>query len=456
MFAISNKSPRGPIEVLLTDGHTRATLAVARSYARRGVSVIVLCPRPQSMAFYSRDVKHAVSSPEPASQPDAFLRLLLELIQKHEIRLAVPMTDKSLVLFERHRDDLEQHTRLAMARSQALRRVLNKRDNLELARELGVPCPRQFLLEDRRQIPEMIQALGFPIVIKRSSDPIELGAPQFKSKVLYAFNESELRLYIDQYCLNGERPLFQECATGKVHDLCCFAVRGELLAVHEYHAIRRSNGCAVLRKVVRPSPDLVEHTRNLLAALDWDGVAHVSFFIGENGQKWYMETNARFWASVEGSVYAGWDFPLWTYEYFINGRRPQPGPITLGSSTCWHTGDLLALLKFVAGKGEIPTPGTTPGKLRAAWQFLSGFRPGIHSDIFRWYDPLPAIVEFQPYFDRVIRVMQRDAWSYSKAMQIMFPLSSSSPNHIRPLNERGTGLEGKETGAPLNADAGAR
>ena len=154
MFASSDKSPKGPIEVLLTDGHTRATLAVARSYARRGVSVIVLCPRPQSMAFYSRDVKHAVSSPEPASQPDAFLRLLLELIQKHEIRLAVPMTDKSLVLFERHRDDLEQHTRLAMARSQALRRVLNKRDNLELARELGVPCPRQFLLEDRRQIPE--------------------------------------------------------------------------------------------------------------------------------------------------------------------------------------------------------------------------------------------------------------------------------------------------------------
>ena len=58
-----------------------------------------------------------------------------------------------------------------------------------------------------------------------------------------------------------------------------------------------------------PTPDLVEHARNLLAALEWDGVAHVSFFIGKNGQKWYMETNGRFWASVEGSVYAGWDFP---------------------------------------------------------------------------------------------------------------------------------------------------
>jgi predicted ATP-grasp superfamily ATP-dependent carboligase len=458
MFASSDKSPKGPIEVLLTDGHTRATLAVARSYHRRDISSVVLCPRPRSMAFYSRDVKHAVPSPEPASQPDAFLRLLLELIQKHEIRLAVPMTDKSLVLFERHRDDLEQHTTLAMAGSQALRRVLNKRENLELARELGVPCPRQFLLEDRRQIPEMIRALGFPIVIKRSSDPIELGAPKFKSKVLYAFNEGELRLYVDQYCLNGERPLFQECATGKVHDLCCFAAKGELLAVHEYHAIRRSNGCAVLRKVVRSTPDLVEHSRNLLAALDWDGVAHVSFYIGKNGQKWYMETNARFWASVEGSVHAGWDFPHWTYEYFLDGRRPEPGPITFGSSTCWHTGDLLALLKFVAGKGEIPTPGTTPGKLRAVWQFLSGFRPGIHSDIFRWHDPLPAIVELRPYFDRAIRLMQSDTWSYSKAMQIMFPVSPLSAECVRPvtMNDRTAVFEEKETGAALKASAGVR
>jgi predicted ATP-grasp superfamily ATP-dependent carboligase len=458
MLVNPDKAPRGPIEVLLTDGHTRATLAVARSHARRGISFVVLCPHPRSMAFYSRDVKHAVLSPDPVSQPDAFVRFVLELIQKHEIRLAVPMTDKALVLFERHRNDLERHTKLAMANSQALRRVLNKRDNLELARELGVPCPRQFLLEDRRQIPEMIQALGFPIVIKRSSDPIESGVPQFKSKVLYASNEAELRLYIDQYCLNGEHPLFQECATGKVHDLCCFAARGEVLAVHQYHAIRRSNGCAVLRKIVRPSPDLVEHTRNLLAALDWDGVAHVSFYIGKNGQKWYMETNARFWASVEGSVYAGWDFPNWTYEYFLNGWRPEPGPIALGSSTCWHTGDLLALLKFVAGQGETPTPGTTPGKLRAACQFLSAFRPGIHSDIFRWYDPLPAVIELRPYLDRIVRLIQSNAWSYSTAMHILFHASPNPADDARPvrLDHRRSTSQEKKTGAPLKAHAGAR
>jgi predicted ATP-grasp superfamily ATP-dependent carboligase len=432
----SVKSPRGNIAALLTDGHARATLAVARSMARHGISFIVLCPEPRSMAFYSRDVKHAVLSPDPVFQPDAFVRFVLELIRKYEIRLVIPMTDQALVLFERHRNELEQLTKLAMANSHSLRRVLNKRENLALASELGIPCPRQFHLDDLRQVPEMIRALGFPIVIKRSRDPIEPYVPQFKFKVLYAYNEAELRLYLDQYCLNGEHPLFQQCATGQVHDLCCFAARGELLAVHEYHAVRRFNGSAVLRKVVAGSPDLVEHARNLLAALDWDGVAHLSFYVGKNGQKSYMETNARFWASVQGSVNAGWDFPHWTYEYFLNGHRPTPGPITLGSSTCWHTGDLLALLKFVAGNGEIPTPGTTPGRLSAALQFLSGFQPGIHSDIFRWSDPLPAIVEPWPYCERVIRAIRDNTWSYSKAMRIMFPTSPNSVEFVRPIKRR--------------------
>lgn len=431
-----DKSPTGRIEVLLTDGHTRATLAVARSLARRSISFIVLCPEPRSMAFYSRYVKHAVLSPDPVSQTDAFVHFVLELIRRHEIRLAIPMTDQALVLFERRRGELEQLTKLAMANSQSLRRVLDKRVNLELASELGVPCPRQFCLEDLRQVPEMIRALGFPIVIKRSRDAIEPHIPRFKFKVLYAFNEAELRLYLDQYCLGGERPLFQQCATGEVHDLCCFAARGELLAVHEYHAVRRFNGSAVLRKVVASSHDLVEHARKLLAALDWNGVAHLSFYVGKNGQKSYMETNARFWASVQGSVNAGWDFPYWTYEYFVNGRRPKPEAITLGSSTCWHTGDLLAMLKFVAGKGENPTPGTTPGKLSAALQFLSGFQPKIHSDIFRWNDPLPAFVEPWPYCERVLRAIRDDTWSYSKAMRIMFPASPSSVQFVRPIKRR--------------------
>jgi hypothetical protein len=143
-----------------------------------------------------------------------------------------------------------------------------------------------------------------------------------------------------------------------------------------------------------------------------------------------METNGRFWASIEGSVHAGWDFPYWTYEYFLHGKKPEPGPIKLGSRTCWHTGDVLALLKFIAGRGENPTPGTTPGRLRATMQCLSGFWPGIHSDLFRCNDPLPAMMELRPYLNRLRDAVNGNAGSQSKAMSILFPTSPSSAKGI--------------------------
>jgi len=427
MQAKHNMDSADPVEVLLTDGSTRASLAVARSFASHGVSFAVLCPQPVSLTRYSRFVKFAVQSPHPAAQPSDFARFVLQVVRKHAVRLVVPITDQELIVLNQHRAEFEPHTTLAMASSEAVEAVLDKRRNLALARQLGVPCPREFRLEDRRHIPEMIRVLGFPIVLKKSRVPLSPDVPQFRFKYLYAYNEAELRAYIDQYCMDGEDPLLQECATGEVRDLCCFASRGEVLALHEYHAIRRFNGSAILRRIVRPTPDLVEHTRNLLAAYGWDGVAHVSFFVGKDGRRWYMETNGRFWASVEGSVKAGWDFPWWTYEYFLRGRRPQPPPIDVGSRTCWHAGDLLALLKFLAGKGEVPTPGANPRRLQAIVRLLSGFSPAIHWDLFRWDDPLPALVELWPYFARIGQTIKGNGSLREKVAHALFPACPSSP-----------------------------
>jgi hypothetical protein len=144
----------------------------------------------------------------------------------------------------------------------------------------------------------------------------------------------------------------------------------------------------------------------MLQELAWDGVAQVAFFVSrDQGKVWYMETNGRFWGSTEGSVHAGWDFPLWVYRYFLCGEKPEPGPLQIGSRTCWHRGDLEALIGYMRG-GESPTTGKQPGKLRAIIQYLSGFSPMNHSDVFRLSDPLPAVLDHYQLFKSLF-----DAWS---------------------------------------------
>ncbi len=352
------------------------------------------------MALYSRYAKHALISPTPQSDSVKYFEFVQGIVKQRNIRLIIPTTDADLPVLEERRDALERLTRLALPSSAALRQVVDKRANLELARELGIPCPRQYELESVSQIPDMIEALGLPIVMKPSISQWTGGQHRFK--VLYAHSGAQLRQLIDEHCDDGDFPLFQECAVGIVQNCCCFAVKGEIVAIHQYHSVRRHHGLGVLRTVVELTPDIERHVRAMIAALKWDGVAHTAFFVGQNGDRlWYMETNARLWASVQGAVNAGWDFPYWIYRYFGHGEAPDPDPIRVGSQTCWHLGDLEALQEYLRG-GEVPATGTHPSRLRAFLQYLSGFNPKIHSDVYEWKDPKPAIMEHATLFRRAL------------------------------------------------------
>jgi predicted ATP-grasp superfamily ATP-dependent carboligase len=403
-------SSRGRVEVLILQGNNRQGLAVARSLARHGVSFVVVSDQHEGPASYSRPVRHHhVLAPCPITQAPAFVSYLSDIIQQFDIKLVIPASDQALLILNSCRSSLPSQVKLAMASSQAVQQVIDKRLNLQLATQQGIPCPKQFELQHPDQIPEMIQVLGLPVVLKPASIPNHPDRPRFNFKVLYAHTEQQLHSYVQEHCRDGQYPLFQECAVGEVYCLCCFAVRGELIAVHAYQSIRRRAGLGVLRRIVTPRPDLVQHTRDLLRGLDWDGMAHVSFFVSHDGQKkWYMETNGRFWASTEGSVHAGWDFPHWVYRYFLHGETPVPGEIRIGSETCWHAGDLMALLEYYRG-GEPPATGTNPGKVRATWQYLSGFSPYVHSDISHWNDPMPGLMEHWELAKKYWRFVKRKA-----------------------------------------------
>jgi predicted ATP-grasp superfamily ATP-dependent carboligase len=355
---------------------------------------VVLGSGPRDIVAASRHVRRYLPAPDPQDDPDGFLGAVLDACAEHDVGLVIPMEDTALAICSEHRDALPPGTGLAAASVGAVRDVLDKRQNLETARRLGVPLPAEFELERVEQAAEMVDLLGYPLVLKNPGLGPGASVRPHGFKWLIAHDENELQALLQEHCGDGRFPLFQQLVEGTVTNLCCFAVSGRIVAVHQYRSVRRMGweGNSVLREVTASDPQLVTYAERLLGELSWDGVAQVAFIVRESdGASWYMETNGRFWGSIQGSVAIGWDFPYWTYRYFTHGELPKPPPLPVGSKTCWHFADLRLLRQRLRGIEPPVPPG--PGKLRAVADYLTGFAPGVHSDVFALDDPLPGLVE---------------------------------------------------------------
>ena len=369
-------------------------LAAGRSLSRRGISFVAVGVPPRTMVAASRFVgPHVVGRGPSADDSRAYVEFLLDVMRRYEVELVIPLTDRTLLACDRHRQAIETEARLAAPPSHAVRNVNDKRLNLQTARRLGIPCPDQFELTRLEDVPSLVDRLQFPMVLK-DPGPTADGQPSpFDFTWLVARDMRELNRILYERCPPGAFPMFQRFVTGEVRNVCCFGVEGALAGVHEYRDIRRLGGLSVFREVTLVSPRLRDHAESMLRELDWNGAAHLEFFVREDGDVRYMETNGRFWASIAGPIGAGWDFPYWTYQYFARGERPNfPTPsFRLGSRSRWQFGDLEALVGCLAGR-DVPTE-ARPGRLRAVVDYVSSFRPGVRSDVFRLDDPMPELVE---------------------------------------------------------------
>jgi carbamoylphosphate synthase large subunit len=278
-----------------------------------------------------------------------------------------------------------------------VRGVLDKAVNLDLAERIGVPCPKRFDLESIDEVPRMVEAIGLPVVLKNPRPEVapEAGGLPFRFVVVRELPELQRR--VADLSDRTVKPLFQEYASGKTQNLCCFAIEGDTVAIHQYVSLRRGSHAGIFRQIVALDPELEHHTRRILQELKWSGVAHIQFVTQQaSGKKWYMETNGRFWASTQGSINAGWNFPLWSYEFFAEGKRPDVPPIQIGSQTVYRKADLETLINYLRGY-QSPTFYTDPGRWWAIRKHLGTLHPRVNSDVWSWTDPGPGLWDFMKF-----------------------------------------------------------
>jgi len=426
--------------ILVLDGDMVPSLSICRSLRRRGCEVDLASHTSKPLAGYSNSIVAQFTYPHPLESPDAFIDWLMQHVTANHYDLVVPLTERILVPLSRARGNF-RHVKLAMPDSQGLEVALDKSRTLELAKDLGIPVPGGVYVESVEELAVLGKSLAFPVVIKPARSIGSAGGAASQLQVSYAFDHSELEAGC-AHALRFGPVLLQEYFSGQGVGVELIAREGEIAYSFQHlrlHEVPLTGGGSSLRKSVPVMPDLLEASKKLISALNWNGVAMVEFkYEPGSGRFCLMEINGRFWGSLPLAVAAGADFPSMLLDLELEGTitpcRPYRENIycrLLSRDLYWYE----AVLRSDTESRIVKVP--------SGWQVLRElglfFNLRHRFDVQSITDPVPGLVDIarilREYFERISALLeerrfcalQRQAWkrgevslAISQARSILF------------------------------------
>jgi len=394
--------------VLVTDGEQRSSLAVVRSLGRAGHEVLVCGQTSKPLAGASRWCRGTRVAPDPRRDREACVRALEAIVRDDAVDIAIPLTDAAAWVVPRLREACPG-LQVAFPREDAYRQASDKKHLAELAGALGVPVPRQAVLES----PEADAAVALgeagldgPVVAKPSRSVVPAGAGLTSLPVKMVPDRDALLTVLAEYPPEAYPILLQERISGPGLGAFVLADGGRLVASFAHHRIREkppTGGVSVYRESVPLREDIGRHTRAIVEALQWSGVAMVEFKEdAASGTPYLMEVNARFWGSLQLAIDAGVDFPALLLRSMEGDAIPEVTEYRLGVRSRWLWGEIDHLIAVLRTPSAVrATHPSLPGRLGAVARLVPPWRPGDRFEVLRAGDPRPFLRESLQWIGRL-------------------------------------------------------
>ncbi len=382
------------MRILLTDGNERATLAAARSLVRAGHAVWVTAPTRLSLAGASRGVRSCRLATDPLKAPAAYAAEVGEIARREGVGLLLPMTDPSVEALLEHRSALPADVVLPFPALSTYRAASDKARMLDLARASGFGVPETRLITSAGAPGGVDEALSdpafFPAVVKPHRSVVSVNGTRRKTAVTPVADPAAARRALAALPPSAFPVLLQRQVEGVGEGFFALRWGGRIVAMFAHRRLREkplTGGVSVYRESIALDEALAGPGLRLLDALDWQGVAMVECKREEaTGRQIIMEVNGRFWGSLQLAIDAGVDFPSLLVRCVAGETVPECRDYRVGIRSRWFWGDVdhlyLRLRDARAGS-----------RLSALLAFLR-LRPGRdRSEIWRWSDPAPFVVE---------------------------------------------------------------
>jgi predicted ATP-grasp superfamily ATP-dependent carboligase len=375
------------MSVLITDANKRTSLYALRSLGSKEIEVtateIESVHRP--IGFYSKYCKHSIVTPNQGSK--MYIPKMVDLAKKHEV--LIPISTDSMLPISKNIDKFEKITEVPIPKYKQLVIAQDKNLTLEVAENLGIPCPKTFIPQNLSQLKEVALKLEYPVVVKHRESSGAQG-------VVYAKSPEDLLSKYNLMHQKQERPLIQEYIKGTGFGaFAIFNKDSKPVATFVHKRLREypiTGGQSTFCESVK-EPAILKYGLKILKELNWYGLAMVEFKMDEFGEPKIMEINPRFWGSMPLAIASGVDFPYLLYKLAVDGNIKEVNSYKVGVKTRFVLSDTLACSELLLRR---------PNKISTLQDFIYPFFDrNVVEGLFVLDDPKPA---FQFFANRTLRL----------------------------------------------------
>jgi predicted ATP-grasp superfamily ATP-dependent carboligase len=414
------------MRILITDGNERVALAAARSLVRAGHVVSVTAPARVSLAGVSRGVRpHALAS-DPLTDPAGYAADVGRIAGLEGASVLLPMTDPSLEAVLEHGVALPAGVTVPAPDLSTYRMASDKARVLALAEECGFGAPGTRIIATPGECETHVAEAVFPAVVKPHRSVVTVGGIRRKLAVVSVADAAACRAALAALPAAAFPVLLQQRVSGVGEGFFALRWGGRTVAMFAHRRLREkppAGGVSVYRESIALEEQLAGPGVRLLEALDWKGVAMIECKREEGtGRHVVMEVNGRFWGSLQLAIDAGVDFPALLIRCVAGETVPECRDYRVGVRSRWFWGDVDHLYLRLRDGGERGSG----SHLAAVCDFLRAFVGRDRSEVWRWDDPAPFLVETLQWLG-VLTPRTSDARSRNRATPIESAPDSGVP-----------------------------
>ncbi|MDB4876554.1 MAG: hypothetical protein JWM41_3000 [Gemmatimonadetes bacterium] len=366
-------------------------LSWVRSLGRHGVPVLLIDGEPL-IGRYSRYAT-SVQIARDAGETEAVLEFLNGVRERLDApALLFSTSDHYCSLITDNSERLESGFRFLLPKVGTMRSIVDKSVQYKIAQDAGIDIPLTFFPTTVGDIDKFSAQLTYPAILKPCQPDQRPAEMRNKSiKVMVANAPQELREGFARAADIGIRMMVQEIVPGDDSAIYGYWGFWDAEGVERAWVTRRKlrqcppkfgDGCC---QVTMDTPEVLELSRRLLRAFEYQGFSGVEFKLDPRDGKYrLMEINPRTEAGNQLAISAGVDFPWIGYQY-LSARADGAavdfgGPFKRGMQYVNEEGDLKAFLAM-RQSGEITA---------SAW--LRSFGSSRSYALGAWDDPMPLLV----------------------------------------------------------------